>query len=105
MRERELRQHAKCSACGELIGHTGLPLFSVVTIKRHGIKVDAVRRQDGLAAMLGSPLLAGVMGADEEMTEIMDEGTFTLCEACAFDTPVLALLGIAARKEERNEVD
>ena len=96
MKERELRKHATCTACGNRIGHTGLPLFSVVTIERHGIKLDSVRRQDGLAAMLGNPCLAGVMGPDDEMTECLGSAKVTLCESCVATLPVLELL--AARE-------
>lgn len=86
MKEDELRTHAKCSICKKLIGHTGLPLFWTVKIERHGIKMDVVRRQDGLTAMLGgNAQLAHVMGTDEEMTMPLLDAPIelTVCEECS----------------------
>jgi len=55
-----------------------------VKLVRHGIHLDAVRRQDGLTAMLdGHAGLAMVMGRDEEMTQVLSERTITVCETCA----------------------
>lgn len=86
MKENELREHTTCTICNRLIGHTGLYSFWTVTIEQHGINIDAVRRQDGLAQMLGSTRLAQVMGTDAEMTETMLESvTLTICEICATD--------------------
>ena len=92
MKEKELRKHAICSQCGKPIGHTGLPLFWTLEIDRHGIKLDAVKRQDGLTALLGGHAgIAQVMGTDEEMTEkMMDTKRITLCETCAF--PIMVLI-------------
>lgn len=84
MKEKELREHAICSLCRKLIGHTGLPSFWTATIARHGIIMGAIRRQDGLAVMLDSPRLAQMMGSDPEMTEtFLGPITLTICEACA----------------------
>ncbi len=94
MKEKELREHAKCDLCELGIGHTGLPLFWTVKIERHGVLIDAVRRQDGLGAFLGSPALAAVMGTDEEMTKpMMAPVELTVCESCATDRglPIAAL--------------
>ncbi|MCB2218027.1 MAG: hypothetical protein KQH59_18345 [Desulfobulbaceae bacterium] len=91
MREGELRKHAICSKCGNKIGHTGLPLFWTIRAERHGIKMDVVKRQTGLAMMLGgNALIAAAMGPDEDMTELVDSADLTLCEACA--SPVLELM-------------
>ena len=78
------------------IGHTGLPLFWTVKIERHGILMNAVKRQDGLTALLGgNPYIASVMGADEEMTQSMTgEVKITVCETCALEPHSLfSLLG------------
>lgn len=85
MREKELREHAICNLCKEKIGKTGIPMFWVLKIERHGVKLDAVQRQTGLAMVLGgSAELAGVMGPDEEMTiPMMDPVSLTICEDCA----------------------
>lgn len=83
MREEELLEHADCSICNRKIGACGVPLFWTAEIKRHGLKIDAIRRQDGLAALIGSPVIANALGPDEEMTEELISQTITICEECA----------------------
>lgn len=90
VKEAELRTHKDCSICHKPIGHTGLPLFWTLKIERHGILMNAVRRQDGLATSLNSNYLASVMGPDEEMTQSMMEPVeLTVCETCAMDKRVI----------------
>lgn len=84
MNEIELRKAATCALCRGKIMQSGLPLFYQVTIARHGIDVNAVRRQAGLGTFLGSPTLASIMGPDEQMTvTVMDPSTITVCEPCS----------------------
>jgi hypothetical protein len=96
MKENELRKHATCSICKKGIGHTGLPLFWTVKLERHGVKLNVVRRQDGLTAMLGgNALLAQVMGTDEDMTQLMESVELTVCETCAVsDVNIMVLAGM-----------
>jgi hypothetical protein len=103
MKENELRKVAKCVVCGKGFLHTGLPLFWRVRIERLGVDTNVVRRQDGLAAMLGNSMLANVMGPDEEMTKaMMDPVELTLCETCAMsDVNIAVLAEIAAEKEPK----
>jgi hypothetical protein len=94
VKEKELRDHAVCSICGKKIGHANIPLFWTVEIKRYGIKLEAVNRQQGLTMMLGgSAQLAAVMGPNEEMAECIHKVTLTVCEKCAVEEslPVAAL--------------
>ena len=92
MKEKELREHADCSICKKPIGHTGMPLFWTVKIERHGIKLDAVQRQQGLGMQIGAQL-AQVMGPDEEMTEpMMDPVEITVCEKCCTSNTCVARL-------------
>jgi len=103
MKEDELRKHATCSKCGNKIGHTGIPLFWTVSINRHGIKLEALRRSAGLYMMLGSPELARAMGTNEEMTEpAMDTVNITLCEECAL--PIMGLIE-SCKMEERSVIE
>jgi hypothetical protein len=87
MKEKELRACATCGLCKRKIGDHGLPLFYRVRIERHGIKLDAVQRQSGLAMMLnGHVALARAMGPDEDMTmPLMEPVEFTVCETCSTD--------------------
>lgn len=84
IRERELREIAKCAICGQPFGESGLPLFWRLRLTRYGVDTEAVRRQDGLGALLGSSGLAMVMGTDEPMATAIDGPTeITVCESCA----------------------
>lgn len=105
MKEHELRQLSTCAVCGKKLLHAGLPLFWRVTIERFGIDIGAVRRLDGLAAMLGSPQLASIMGPDEDMAKpVMDSVRLVMCDPCAVerDLPVAALGEIGADQADRN---
>lgn len=101
MKETELRKNATCSVCRNLIGKTGVPAFWTVKVEHHVIRMDAVRRQDGLTAMMdGHARLAQVMGQDAEMTNRIGEPIeLTVCENCSRDE--MCLLEVVDR--ERNE--
>jgi len=97
MKEAELRKHSTCSLCRKPIGHTGLALFWRVTVERFGVDLRAVKRQDGLAAYMGSSALAAAMGTDEDMAvPVMDPVTLTACEVCAMGSVNLAIATEAA---------
>ena len=86
MKEKELREHTECDICHNKIGHVGIPFFWTVKIKQHGIKMDAVKRQDGLTAMLGGHAgLANIMGTDEDMTQTLTDIELTVCALCAIE--------------------
>lgn len=104
MRERELRAAVKCGACGKPFGHTRSPLFWRLTIARYGVRTDALQRQDGLAAMVGSPVLAAILGPDEEMAQlVMKPVTVTICEGCALSPQVLAIIAEGASRAANQE--
>lgn len=94
MKETELRECAECANCHKKIGETGLPLFWRVTIERFGVDLNAMRRQDGLTAMLnGHAGLAMVMGRNEDLAvPLMDPVKATVCESCAISPILLPLL-------------
>lgn len=90
MKREELFRLAECCVCKNQIGNSGLPFFYKVVIERYGVLADAVRRQDGLSAMLGSQQLAGVMGPDEDMAQLMDgPKSFSICETCSIEQSVI----------------
>lgn len=94
MKERELRRIATCNLCGRKFGHTGLPLFWTMEIKRHGLNIGAIRRQAGLTELLGgNAAIAAAMGPDEDLSQVLDSVELTVCEECAVekDLPVAAL--------------
>jgi len=84
MKEKELREIAKCEICGKPFGHTNLPMFFRIQIERWGLNIDAVTRQQGLTMVLGgSAKLAMVMGPNEDMAEKMFSKEITVCMECA----------------------
>lgn len=102
MKEQELRKHAICSLCKRPVGSSGLPLFWVIRIERYGLNVQAIQRQDGLAALLGSSRLAEVMGANADMaTPVMEPLTLTVCETCANlrELPLAAFAEVAGNND------
>ncbi len=102
MKEDQLREHAKCDVCGKSIGASGLPMFWTVRVERHGLKLDALQRQQGLTMMLGGHAgLARVMGPDEEMTTpLMDPVELTVCETCGSPERII---GVALEKASSRE--
>jgi hypothetical protein len=92
MRETELRKNQSCAVCKRPIGHAGLPTFYTLKIERHFVDMRAIQRQDGLAAVLGSPVLASVMGSDEDMTKKVLSVDITVCETCSVQGNAVAFL-------------
>ena len=94
LKESELRKHATCALCRRKIGQTGLPLFYLVSIERHGVDMAAVNRQSGLEQMLGNcASIAQAIGPNEDMTAmLMDRGTITICEPCSHKDVTVAEL-------------
>jgi hypothetical protein len=88
MKEDELRKSAKCAACKKPFGASGAPFFYRVKIDQHIVDMAAVRRQSGLAMMLGSAPLAGVMGSNEDMTKVVNSVEMTLCADCCTENPM-----------------
>lgn len=104
MKEAELRKHAVCDICRQPIGHTGLPLFWRVTVERFGIDLRAVRRQDGLTAMLGgNAMIAQHMGANEDMAKSLMTVVLTVCESCAMEQSLTTTALLRAEAAEATE--
>ncbi len=95
MKEKELREHSKCSACKKGILHTGVPLFWVVKVSRHGVLMSVLQRQTGMEQLMGGHVaLAQILGPQEDMTQpMMEEKTLTFCEDCMinFNTRIMSL--------------
>jgi len=91
MKESELREPADCSICNQKILHTGIPMFWTMRIERHGVLINAVKRQSGLEMMLGDNVaIAQAMGPDEEMTKsFLGPVDITLCEDCAMENSIV----------------
>ncbi len=102
MKEKELRSFSVCGNCNKKIGHTGIPLFWVVSIERFGLDKVSLDRQTGLEMMMGGHVgLAQAMSPDEDLaTSVMDKVTFSLCESCATENLVIAGLAESNEKQE-----
>ncbi len=103
MKANELLAHATCSVCSNPIGHAKVPLFWTVRVERHGIKLDAVRRHDGLVMVLGSTQLAEIMGPGEKLTQpVMQPVELTICERCMLEKfPELADLALRSEQDDQ----
>ena len=103
MKEKELRAHGTCSLCKKKIGECRLPFFYRLTVERFGVKLDAVRRQTGMAMMMGgNAYLAQVMGPDEDMTmPLMDKLVLVVCEKCSMESE----LPVAVLAEQESTVE
>lgn len=83
----------KCCACGRGVMHDGLLTFYRVTLEQHAVDLGAVQRLNGLEQMV-SPVLAAVMGPDEDLTAVISAPTTKLvCEECALTQPIADLMG------------
>lgn len=89
MRRSELQ---RCCVCAEGVAHDRQLLSTRVRVTRFGLNLSALRRQSGLEMMLGSPMLAAVMGPDEDLLkELEPEVTLMVCDQCAARTTVAEL--------------
>lgn len=100
MKEEQLRKHTECDICGEKVLHYGTPLFWTATFKRYGVLMDAIQRQDGLAALIGSTRIAQAMGNDSELTEEIMSVTLTICEPCMWGDDVNLSRLVENKQEE-----
>lgn len=104
MKQEELLKHSKCSICGEGVATSGLPIFSVITFQRYGLDMNAIRRQDGLAAFMGHSQLAAVMGPNEDMAKKLGPPVkSTVCETCLMKPTLLASLMESDSEEDEDE--
>jgi len=92
MKEEELRELSDCIICKKGIGHTGLPLFTKLTIERFGLNKSALKRHTGLEMMI-SPGLASVMGPNEDLADRLgDSIVVAVCESCLTENVCIAQL-------------
>lgn len=94
-----------CALCSKGLMHTGIPLFYRVTVQRFGFDALAIDERRGLELMLGSPVLAEVMGSRTPLAKALFEPAYSLliCEECAMKMqmiPHLEELGAAEREAE-----
>jgi len=94
------RQDVKpCGACGEPLGHAG-PIFHRVKVERLIFNVAAIREQAGLEMMLGSPLLASVMGPDRDLATELQTDEALVCQTCYLSHTLGELVDILNQHQE-----
>ena len=74
-----------CVLCGKGMMHDNNILFYKVRLTRLGVNLGAVQQRMGLEMMLGSPVLAGVMGPDEDLATKITSQEFLVCDTCALE--------------------
>lgn len=73
----------KCRLCEKGVMHSGQLTFFKLTVEHHAVDLGAIQRLNGLEQMI-SPVLANVMGPDEDLSKPLDRpSTFLLCMECA----------------------
>lgn len=96
------RDVTPCIGCGVGVMHDHAASFYRVQIEQLVADFNAIRRQHGLELMLGNPMIAHVMGQDEDLakTVVVHEGL--LCFSCSA-LPVAALIERMAARAEKSE--
>ena len=79
MKQDELK---KCAYCGQGVMHSGSPVFYRVTVEHFLVDMGAVQRRHGLELMVGSPVLAAVMGPDEDIAKPFNKVESIVCLDC-----------------------
>ena len=73
MKERELREHAKCNYCNRLLGESQVPGFHVVEVKSYSLEVAEIKRQTALGMC---------MGPDRDLAKEVYATKTTMCWPC-----------------------
>jgi hypothetical protein len=82
----------KCRVCERGVMHSGQIMFYRMTVEHHVVDLGAVQRLNGLEQMI-SPVLASVMGPNEDLSKTLDKpSTFLLCVECACTRSIAEVL-------------
>ncbi len=82
----------KCVSCHLGIAANGLTFYKI-SMERFILDPRAIERQHGLEMMLGSPVLAGVMGPNEDLAKpVSKKIDFLMCEQCACEEKYIAII-------------
>lgn len=79
----DLLATTECKICHRPIGQDVVPLFYRIRVERCGWDARAIQRFKGLSDYLCSPVLARVMGPDEDLAKILDSKLVVVHESCA----------------------
>ena len=94
------RQITPCVMCGHGLMHDGALSFYRVRIDSLLADVGAIKRRQGFELMMGSVLLAEVMGPDENLAVAASREEALVCLSCALRYPLLVILDACEHREE-----
>lgn len=101
MKEKELREFAKCSVCHEGVGK--YYRFFKVTIEEFMLDPKALERQQGLTAFLGGSnvgaVLANIMGPNEDLALSTEIIKISVCDNCALKNKGINIYRIMEEKQ------
>lgn len=101
MKHRDLKP---CCFCRKGVAHSQQILSTRLDVTRMGVNLPAIRRQTGLEMMLGNPMIAAVMGPDEDMLKPLGEPeTLLVCDQCAMGRSIAELWEKTAETVEPKE--
>lgn len=80
-----------CALCDKGVAHDHQIMFYRIGFERFGLDPNAIRRQHGLEQMIGSPVIAHIMGLDEHLAvPIGDAKSMLICGNCMHERlPIL----------------
>ncbi|MEY2849631.1 MAG: hypothetical protein RI885_2298 [Actinomycetota bacterium] len=102
MKQREL---GPCAACGRGVMHDRSIAFYRVTFEHFVLMTGVIQRQAGLEQAMGSPVLAAVMGPDEDLAKRAGPADREIiCQHCAIHGGCLAeIMEHVARRRSESE--
>jgi hypothetical protein len=95
MKQRDIKP---CAICNKGLAHDSNFLFWRIKFDRLGLDLNAIQQQHGLELMMGSPVLANVMGPDRDIAKVVEA---LVCEPCVLQR----LFGLFFIAEDRNMRD
>jgi len=90
-----------CDCCGGKIA----PAFYRASIEHMLINFNVIQQHAGLAAMLGSPGLATVMGDGSDAAQaVSSEKDIIVCQLCALEKPLARVLEIVLNNASKKDL-
>lgn len=104
MKDFKRKDISDCAVCGGKLMAKGSLTFYRLNIERLIFDVQAIREQHGLETMMGSPMLASVMGPDQNLALLLDGPCEVLvCENCAISPLNVCMLPIILEREAQKK--
>ena len=87
------QEHIKnCIGCNKGVAHDGEITFYRISFDIMMFNAAAIKRQHGLEMMVGSAMIASIMGPNEDLAVALGQPIHALvCDGCASKFPLAAL--------------